>query len=370
MRLLEIIRTKEYYYRIFLFIILIITYLYDFNVTIALTVSILISYTTYPIIIKLNTRYGIPVSFIILLFAVVFLMIIFFLSKLIVMSLISQNSKLINLINNKEFISNKIHSLHSFIEHFSAKILHLGNETDSQVYAQKVNNLFDKLPDIIINKAVSFLRPIVAKSYITGLKLLKIYFILLLSMVFSCYLIGDFDKIIIFPNIIFGKHKDKVFLYIIKIKNIVITIWINQIKVALILVVLYSIALFLFDFEYFFIYALCFSFFTMIPFVGALMSMSLMIISCYMFDYNLSYSIKLFTVLMAGFSFENFFLTPKLVGNSINSHPVTILVGLIILPQIFGIIGLLFTLPIVAILNSIILYIIKELKNDETVLNG
>jgi predicted PurR-regulated permease PerM len=356
MKLYEIIRIKEYYYRTFLFIILLIAYFYDFNVTIALTISILISYVTYPLTIKLNNRYGIPIIFITLLYAAIFLLIIFFLSKLIVMSLISQNSKLINLINNKEFISNKINALHSFIEHFSAKILHFGNGTDSQVYIEKINTLFNNLPDIIINKAVLFLRPIVAKSYITGLKLFKVYFILLLSLVFTCYLISDFEKIKMIPEIIFGRYKDKVLLYMIKIKNIVITIWINQIKVALILVVLYSIALRLFDFEYFFIYALCFSFFTMIPFVGALMSISLMIISCYMFDYNFSYSIKLLAVLMIGFSLENFFLTPKLVGNSINSHPITILIGLIILPQIFGIIGLLFTLPIVAILNSVILY--------------
>ena len=355
--------TRDNFYHLFIFSIFCIVCLYDINLTVALILSFSISCFTEPLTRKLNEGYKIPLFVIILFYVSIILSFVFLISKLIISSILNQNNKIISLINDKIFISNKIKLLRGFIEHVSEKFLFL-QDGDNSLYSDKIDELFLKLPDVIINKSVMYIRPIVEKSYITGLKLLNFYFVIILSVVFTCYMIVDLDKIKKIPKIVFGRYTNRVFYYLKNIKDIVITIWINQIKVACILLLLYSGALYFFEFDYFFIYALCFSFFTMIPFLGGVMSISLLIISCYLFDYSFSYSLKLFGVLMAGFSLENFFLTPKLVGQSINSHPLSIFIGLIILPQLFGALGLIFTLPIVAILNSILYFVIEEKRDN------
>jgi predicted PurR-regulated permease PerM len=154
------------------------------------------------------------------------------------------------------------------------------------------------------------------------------------------------------------------------VKNVILIVIINQLKVALILIVLYSIVLYFLDFEYFFVYSVFFGLLTLVPIVGSIFSIILLAISCYIFDYSFHYSMKLIGVLFSGFLLENLILTPKLVGKSINTHPLMVLCGVIILPQFFGVFGLIFTLPIVAILNDGIFNIIGMIRNNEKRTNG
>ena len=63
---------------------------------------------------------------------------------------------------------------------------------------------------------------------------------------------------------------------------------------------------------------------------------------------------------------ENLILTPKFVGHSINSHPLVILICLLILPYFFGIFGVILVLPFVAVLSKIVLYMQNELDKSLT----
>src|SRR5919201_1570425 len=58
---------------------------------------------------------------------------------------------------------------------------------------------------------------------------------------------------------------------------------------------------------------------------------------------------------------ENNFLVPRIIGGSLNLHPVVVLVGAIIAANLAGIIGLLLSAPIIATLRLFGRYIYRKM---------
>ena len=361
---------KSVLYRIILLLLIILILFCDYHILFAVIFSFFVIDFTRGFIDYLNFKYKISLKLVGILYVCIASCIVFFISKFLVYSFINQNSRLIEIINDKDFINEKISGLHGLFEKITEKILLIKQNVSNDLYNAKIDQLISNLPDIIISKSVIYLNLILEKSYLSGLKFIDFWYIFILSMVFLFYFIADLYKIESFFHIVLGDLSKRISSFIFYVKNIIFVIVVNQLKVSLILTFLYSIILYLLNFEYFFIYALCFSLFTLIPIFGSALSIILLSISCYIFDYSLSFSFKLFIVLFCGILLENLILTPKFVGKSINTHPLLIIIGIIVLPKFLGILGLIFTLPIVAILNDAILNIIERIKNNEKRLNG
>ena len=356
---------KNLLYRMILLLFIILILFFDYHVAFAVIFSFIVIDCTKNFINYLNFKYKIPLRFIGIVYVGIALCIVFFVSKFLIHSFINQNNRLIEIINNKDFINEKISGLHNLFEIITEKILAIRQNVNNDLYNAKIDQLISNLPDIIISKSVIYLNLILEKSYLSGLKFIDFWYTYILSMIFLFYFIADLYKIESFFHIVLGDFSRRISSFIFYVKNIIFVIVVNQLKVSFILTVLYSIVLYFLNFEYFFIYALCFSLFTLIPIFGSVLSIVLLSISCYILDYSLSFSFKLFVILFCGILLENLILTPKLVGKSINTHPLLIITGIIVLPKFFGILGLIFTLPIVAILNDAILNIIERIKKNE-----
>ena len=59
---------------------------------------------------------------------------------------------------------------------------------------------------------------------------------------------------------------------------------------------------------------------------------------------------------------DNFIFQPIVMGKTMSLHPVTILIGLLIFEYFFGIIGMCITVPLLAVIKRIILYLDKRYK--------
>src|SRR5690606_35156615 len=64
---------------------------------------------------------------------------------------------------------------------------------------------------------------------------------------------------------------------------------------------------------------------------------------------------------------ENNVLAPKIIGDSTGIHPITILLALIIGGGMFGVIGMIFSIPIIAIWNILFDFIIENVKKQNNI---
>jgi len=102
-----------------------------------------------------------------------------------------------------------------------------------------------------------------------------------------------------------------------------------------------------------------------IPFIGILMGFILASMATFLQFGAGSELISTFVLFGLGHSLENFFLTPRLVGERIGLHPVAVLFALMIFGQLFGFFGILLALPLSAICLVLIRFIRERYVTSE-----
>jgi predicted PurR-regulated permease PerM len=357
---------KENLYRGFFLILIFIVLTVNSSVSFAIMMSSIIASLSSNFVEKLEVKFKIPrlaSAFIIL--ATVSTSLIYLLKKVIILIII-QSSKILSVINDHAFIDKKIDQLENIANKISESLLPVKEKAQNMPYGlKKLDEFIDSLPDLLMHKLIEFLKPLIEKFYIPGLKLVNFGYTLILTLVFLFFFIYDWNKIKNFLKYSVGYEYDKKLNQIaLFLKNTVITILFSQIKVAVILTFLYSSVLYWMKFEYFLIYAILFAFLILIPFIGYFISFTVLSFSCFIFGYSLHYSLQLLLILLCGMLIENLILTPKFVGSSIDAHPLVILLCLLLLPHFFGIFGVILVLPFAAILSKIISYMQKELDKS------
>lgn len=136
----------------------------------------------------------------------------------------------------------------------------------------------------------------------------------------------------------------------------------GQVTVMLILSTLYAIGLWFIGVHG----AIALGVFTglvvVIPFIGILMGLVLSAMATFLQFGAGSELVSTLVLFGLGHSLENFFLTPRLVGERIGLHPVAVLFALMVFGQLFGFFGILLALP----LSAICLVLIRFLKERYT----
>jgi predicted PurR-regulated permease PerM len=343
--------------------------LFDYHIFFATAFSLLIIYLTRNLIKKMNAKFMVPLWLIGFLYVAILASCIVLASKAFVNFVLEENLKLIEVFNDKDLIEKKISNFHYLLEEFFDKILFFKDYLKDSAYSAQIDRIVSDVSSDFSKTMFSSFKSLVGKLYIPGFRIIDIAITILLSLAFLFYLIIDFYSLQRLSIILFGSMNKKVLQTVDHIKNIFFLVIFNQLKVSLILFSIYSGVFYLVGFEYFIIYSIFFGLFTVVPIIGSLISTALLLISCYIFGYTFSYSLKLYLILLCGFFLENLVLTPRFVGGATKTHPVVVIAGALIIPQFIGIVGLIFTLPIVAIINSFAIKMIDKIQSEKGNLN-
>ncbi|MDA9559137.1 AI-2E family transporter, partial [Alphaproteobacteria bacterium] len=101
-------------------------------------------------------------------------------------------------------------------------------------------------------------------------------------------------------------------------------------------------------------------FFSFIPLIGIIFSFLITSILAYLQFVDPIYIIYIFIVFVVGQLLESNFLTPRLIGDKLGLHPLAVILSIFIFGALFGIIGVIFSIPITAI---ILLVLRKSILN-------
>ena len=104
-----------------------------------------------------------------------------------------------------------------------------------------------------------------------------------------------------------------------------------------------------------------------IPYVGSAFGV-LLATALGLGQFGMDYVIlgQMAAIFLVGQFIEGNFLTPRLVGDRVNLHPVWIIFALLAMGTLFGFLGLLLAVPIAAVIGVLVRFAFMRLLNDET----
>jgi predicted PurR-regulated permease PerM len=124
----------------------------------------------------------------------------------------------------------------------------------------------------------------------------------------------------------------------------------GQLFVMLALTVYYAIALSIVGLQLSVIIALIIGVTSILPYLGLMVGLVIAIIAALVQFGTLSSVLWVLLVFVIGHSVENFYLTPKLIGDRIGLHPVVVIFSILAGGTLFGFFGVLLALPVAAVI--------------------
>ena len=329
---------KKLFYLLF-FSILIILIVYLLEVLIPFFIGLLVAYLLDPLVDYLEenkVERAIASTIILLLFFLIILSLCFLIFPIFSIQLKNFLIEFPNVINS---LNQKINFI---IEYLQKRVF-------SESNLDTINNILPNFSNII----TGFLRNIVSSS----LTVFNIVTIILVTPVVSWYFLKDWDNIIInFYSLLSSKHKQIVVKYAKEVDLIFSSYLRGQIFVSLFLTLFYFSSFYLIGLNYSLFVGIFAGFLSFIPLIGIIVSFFITVLLGYLQFLD---GLTIFYILLIFFAaqlLESNFLTPKLVGKKLGLHPLAVLFSIFVFGALFGMIGIIFAMPLMAT----IVYIFKN----------
>ena len=198
----------------------------------------------------------------------------------------------------------------------------------------------------------------------SAISLIDVIMLMVITPVVAVYLLVDWDRILEKINELLPlDHASVVRSLASEIDSTLSAFVRGMIAVCLVLGIYYATALSLIGLEFGLIIGFIAGLVSFIPYVGALLGGVLAIgLALIQFWGDFELVALVVGVFVVGQIFEGNILTPKLVGNSVGLHPVSLILALSLFGAFFGFIGLLLAVPLAASAGVILRFFIKKYK--------
>lgn len=139
----------------------------------------------------------------------------------------------------------------------------------------------------------------------------------------------------------------------------------GQLLVMLSLCIFYSIALSILGLHAGIIIGIIIGITNVVPYLGTIVGVALAVLSALIQFGSLAPVLWVLLIFIIGHGFENFYLTPKLIGGRIGVHPVMVIFAILAGGVLFGFIGILLALPAAAVCTVLLRHWRNAYKKSE-----
>ncbi len=186
---------------------------------------------------------------------------------------------------------------------------------------------------------------------------------LVLTPLVAFFMMKDWPAIIRWTEGLYPKEQEKVIRDLLKQIDQKISGFVRgQISVAVVLGILYALALSIAGLNYGFLIGLSAGLLSIIPMVGSTLGLLVSVIVAWFQTGELSFVGIIAAIFIVGQIIEGNILTPKLIGNSVGMHPLWILFALMAGGSLFGILGMLLAVPVAAVIGVLASFVILQYK--------
>ncbi|MBE3592489.1 MAG: AI-2E family transporter [Thermoanaerobacter sp.] len=207
-----------------------------------------------------------------------------------------------------------------------------------------LNNLFVSRVDLVFKSTAAILKDLVD---------------VIIVPIITFYLLKDknvFEKEI--ERMIPSKYHDSFFALLKKIDKILSKYIRAQIYLSIFVAIFTSIGLSLIKVKYAFLIGILAGILNIIPYIGPILSIIPAVLIGLLDSLSKGFWALLVCLLVQ--QIENAFITPKIISDSVGLHPITVIFSLIAGEELFGLWGLLLSVPVVAIGKVIVTEIFIE----------
>lgn len=229
-------------------------------------------------------------------------------------------------------------------------------------------NIADKMRSSLqsfINVAFSLISGVFNNLWQYTLATINIFMLFILVPIILFYFLRDWPNMKnSIEELLPLKSKNNIVEIISSINNLLSAYIRGQLNICIILSCYYGIGLTIIGVDLGLLIGVLSGFLIIIPFIGTLVSFLLAIITGYFafgFGMSLGFIVLLYIV---GYLMENYFLTPKIIGDRIGLHPVWIIFAVFACGSVFGFLGIFFAIPIAGIIKVLLTNTIKWYKTS------
>lgn len=235
-----------------------------------------------------------------------------------------------------------VHSLQVWLQDKTGRELNLG-----------LSDLIRKIPEFVSSIPSDALDPVkgvVGWAFGSTVQMVSVVVQWSLYPIFVFFFLRDFDAIKQFVfELLPYRARGLVLEHYVEIDGKIAAFIRGQVLVAAILAVLYSVGLLVFtDIDLALLIGVMAGLLFVVPYLGTILGIALGTLMA-LLKFGISLQIVWVWAVFAVVQFiEGSFLTPKIVGDSVGLHPVTVMVSLLVGASLFGILGMLLAVPIAA----------------------
>lgn len=188
---------------------------------------------------------------------------------------------------------------------------------------------------------------------------------LVLIPVVTFYLLRDWDKLVEGVRTLLPRKIEPAVSNLAREIETVLGAFIRgQLMVMFALGVIYAIGLWLVGLDLAFIIGMTAGLLSIVPYLGTAVGIVAALAAAVFQFQDILHIALVVLVFGVGQSFESMVLTPKLVGDRVGLHPVTVIFAVLAGGQLFGFLGILLALPVASALNVLIGHLHQEYTNS------
>ncbi len=208
---------------------------------------------------------------------------------------------------------------------------------------------------------VKLLGDFIAGVLYSGMAIVNLLSLVLITPVVAFYLLRDWDKITARLNSYLPRSEaETIREQLAIVDNILAGFLRGQLNVCIILGTFYAVGLSLAGLKFGMLIGLATGLLVIFPYVGLMVGMGTGL-ACAFFQFDTIEPV--FTVLgvfITGQIMEGYFITPKLVGEKVGLHPVWIIFGMLSGAALFGFVGILLAVPATAVIGVFIRFALER----------
>jgi predicted PurR-regulated permease PerM len=241
-----------------------------------------------------------------------------------------------------------------------------------KISAPYLNNIYNKLgyegnveQGIILKEfsdyALSLSKNIFKNIWLSSIAIINFFSLIFITPIVTFYLLKDWDVIMAKLSSLIPKRIQEECHSQLKAIDLVLSAYVRgQTNVCLILGIFYAISLSLIGLNFGFLVGFLTGIFTFIPYFGVLIGMLIGTIIAIFQGNGYAFTLIVLGIFLLGQFIEGNFITPKLVGSKIGIHPALIIFSLLTGGALFGFTGILFAIPVIAIIGVLVKFFIKK----------
>jgi predicted PurR-regulated permease PerM len=199
-----------------------------------------------------------------------------------------------------------------------------------------------------------------------GMALAALVTNLILIPVVTFYLMRDWDPLIRATHDLLPRNMEaEISRTATEVDEVLGAFFRGQLMVMLALGVIYSIGLSLVGVELAVLIGMGAGLLSIVPYLGSIVGVLVAAAAAIFQFQDVIHLLMVLLVFGVGQTAEGMYLTPKLVGDRIGLHPVTVIFAVLAGGQLFGFLGILLALPVAAALNVLVRNVLQKYRQSD-----